>query len=160
MKNQEFKQILDERISKITEILSRKAKEYSGNEDRLYNFRKAAKINGTTLETALWGMASKHLVSVIDLIQGNLSPTEETVDEKIGDMINYLILLEAIFKEKTIDEENIMNELQKQCLRAEKIIRDSDLSENEQLQALHDLIRDIMIVEAEPEPKYEEENGE
>ena len=45
-------------------------------------------------------MAQKHLVSVMDLVHGKLKSEPVMVDEKIGDMINYLILLEAVLKEE------------------------------------------------------------
>jgi hypothetical protein len=99
MNSEQFDKILDQRIEAIRKTLSGKAKEYAIG-DRLYNFKRAAQIGQTTSAHALFGMFSKHLVSVIDLIEGNLEPTEYMVNEKIGDAINYLILLEAIFKEQ------------------------------------------------------------
>lgn len=49
---------------------------------------------------ALYGIMAKHLVSVIDLIEGTIEPTEYFINEKLGDLINYLVLLEAVFKEE------------------------------------------------------------
>lgn len=94
-----FEKILVERLKKTSEVLTRKNKEYGADDDRLYNFHRAAKINNTTSAKALWGMATKHLISVIDMVEGKLPVELHTVDEKIGDMINYLILLEAVFHE-------------------------------------------------------------
>ena len=100
MKTSDFQIILDKRLSKIESVLGNKAREYSFGDDRLHNFSVAARIKGETKAKALWGMAAKHLVSVVDLVEGRLKPTEAMVDEKIGDLINYLILLEAVLKEK------------------------------------------------------------
>lgn len=99
MTDQQFNIIINNRISSINTILKRKGEEYSTNDDRLHNFKVAARINNSTPEKALWGMATKHLISIIDLINGK-NHTQNIIDEKIGDMINYLILLEAILKEK------------------------------------------------------------
>ena len=99
MKSERFHKIIENRTKLIQEVLGNKAKEYALNGDRLHNFKVAAQINGESQARALWGMATKHLVSVIDLIEGRLEPTEHLINEKIGDMINYLILLEAIFQE-------------------------------------------------------------
>ena len=106
MNNEEFNRILADRIIRIEDILGSKAKEYSSKEDRLHNFKAAAMINDTTPPKALWGMAAKHLVSIQDMVfheevwpEGQNNPPEDLVNEKIGDMINYLILLEALFKE-------------------------------------------------------------
>jgi len=99
MSNQEFDAILQNRISKIRAVLGSKAKEYAQNGDRLFNFRLAGQINKTSMASALWGMATKHLISVMDLVEGRLDSTPEMVNEKIGDLINYLILLEAVLLE-------------------------------------------------------------
>jgi len=69
MNNKEFEIILSKRIKCIKLTLVKKVVEYSRNEDRLYNFRRAAQITGESPEQALWGMALKHLVSVIDIIE-------------------------------------------------------------------------------------------
>jgi len=100
MKTAEFDVILQARLQKIREILGNKAEEYALNGDRLHNFKVAARMKGETPAKDLWGMAAKHLVSVEDLVEGRLFASEKMVDEKIGDFINYLILLEAVFKEK------------------------------------------------------------
>ena len=71
--------------------------------DRLYNFKRAAEISQTTPQKALIGMFLKHLVSVFDLADGKLESTPAMVNEKVGDAINYLILLEAILKENRIN---------------------------------------------------------
>ena len=99
MNNTEFEKILDTRIKAIRETLAGKAKEYA-SEDRLYNFKRAAEIDQTTPKNALKGMWLKHVVSVLDLISGKLERSEHMINEKIGDSVNYLILLEAVLKEK------------------------------------------------------------
>ena len=104
MNSQEFKEILNERLKKIKSTIKSKGQEYA-TEDRLYNFKRAAKILETSPEEALAGMFVKHLVSVLDLIEGTLTPTKHLINEKIGDTINYLILLEAMLLEKFTDEE-------------------------------------------------------
>jgi hypothetical protein len=100
---EEFDSIVHDRTVMIKRTLSVKAKEYRRNNDPLHNFRVAAKVGNTTEEKALWGFATKHYVSFLDILndieQGKL-PTFEYVDEKIGDLINYLILCEASMKEK------------------------------------------------------------
>ena len=101
MNTEQFENILQNRLKKIESILSAKAQEYAKG-DRLYNFKRASEIQRCSPERALLGMMMKHLVSVIDLVeareQGHL-PGIGLIDEKIGDSINYLILLEAMLKE-------------------------------------------------------------
>ena len=99
-----FDQIVQNRIGKIQSILIDKAKEYATLTDRYHNFNVAGKILGTTPERALIGMWMKHLVSVLDLVEWlDFQPeklTEEIIDEKIGDAINYLILLEGMLQSR------------------------------------------------------------
>ena len=107
MTHEEFDQLLERRLNLIRDILSNKAVEYA-TEDRLYNFKRAAVIGETTPALALKGMLLKHLVCVFDLIDaydGIDIHLHTVVDEKIGDSINYLILLEAILKESPTYEE-------------------------------------------------------
>lgn len=99
----QFDEIVNHRCNKIAKTLVEKGKEYRRNNDPLHNFRVAAKVQNTTEEKALWGFAVKHYVSFLDIlndIEKGLLPKEEVVDEKIGDLINYLILCEASIKEK------------------------------------------------------------
>lgn len=100
MTGKEFDELLNLRLLKIKDVLSSKGAEYSIDKDRLHNFKRAAAIRGCTPAQALEGMWVKHLVSVQDLIRENAAGNHAVVlrlrDEKIGDAINYLILLEAI----------------------------------------------------------------
>jgi hypothetical protein len=102
MKQEQFNDILKFRLNAIQETLNNKAKEYAVG-DRLYNFKRAAEMLRTTPEKALFGMFMKHFVSVMDLVEGSIVPTEYLINEKLGDAINYLILLEAILKEFKIN---------------------------------------------------------
>jgi len=99
-----FDEILSTRLEKIKTILGAKAKEYASNDDRFHNFNVAGRIAGVTPEKALYGMMLKHEVSVTDLIElAGAEPSklnEAIIDEKIGDNINYLILLEGLLKQR------------------------------------------------------------
>jgi hypothetical protein len=96
MKEIEFNEILERRIELIKATLSKKSSEYANGGDRLHNFRMAAKMNNCSNEQALWGMLTKHLVSVMDMVKQHPGTITKTmIDEKIGDCINYFILLEA-----------------------------------------------------------------
>lgn len=107
MKYDRFNEVLETTIKKCIDTLSVKADEYA-TEDRLHNFKVAAEIQNCTPITALAGMMAKHTVSVYDLIkkqeQGYVV-SREMWDEKIGDSINYLILLSALVQERFDDAE-------------------------------------------------------
>jgi len=88
--------------------LIHKAEEYATDGDRYHNFNVAGKILGATPERALIGMWMKHLVSVLDLVEWiDFRPeklNEEIINEKIGDAINYLILLEGMLNRRVKKE--------------------------------------------------------
>lgn len=103
MTTEEFNVIVEKRLESIKRILITKSKEYAISEDRLYNFRRGAKFTNKTPYETLWGYLTKHLVSIHDMVEGKRSYTPEAVEEKIGDAINYLILLEALLLEEEKD---------------------------------------------------------
>ena len=102
MNHEEFNFILQRRLSLIGGTLACKAEEYATH-DRFHNFKRAASMDNETPERALKGMWKKHLVSVFDMIDKldkGITPTPELIDEKIGDSINYLILLEGLLRKR------------------------------------------------------------
>ncbi len=103
MKASEFNKILNARCKKMKSILTTKADEYASSTDRLHNFKAAGRMSNTTPEAALKGMAAKHAVSVQDMIDHPEAITLGLIDEKIGDCINYLVLLEALMLERCED---------------------------------------------------------
>ena len=103
MEIEHFDQILEDRLRKIRMSLLIKGKEYRRNNDPLHNFNRGSKLSGQSREKVLWGFALKHHVSFLDMLDdmdAGKFPKMETVDEKIGDLINYLILCEASIKDK------------------------------------------------------------
>ncbi len=100
MNSLKFNDIVEQRVESIRSVLVKKGAEYATAHDRFHNFRVAARMNDTTPVKALKGMMLKHEVSVDDLIYNRCELTKELIEEKIGDNINYLILLEGLLKEK------------------------------------------------------------
>ena len=109
MKDVRFQEILERRIELIRNVLGKKAAEYARGDDRLHNFKRVARVKGCTTEDACIDGFCKHLVSILDTVddvaKGVYAKTE-LWEEKIGDAINYLILLEAIVKEDSSEREN------------------------------------------------------
>lgn len=103
MKEKDFGQLVDARIAVCNQTLGRKANEYA-TEDRLHNFKVAAALQGIGPETALLGMWVKHIVSVVDIVnkieRDGTVPSKELLSEKITDVINYPMLLEALIEER------------------------------------------------------------
>lgn len=98
----DFNACVDARIALCRKVLVAKGPEYS-TADRLSSFKKAAALRSTTPESALWGMAIKHLVSISDMIDDLSVGTHHPMclwEEKIGDAINYFFILRAQLQER------------------------------------------------------------
>lgn len=98
-----FNKLLNLRIRAIRSSLETKAGEYA-TDDRLHNFKHAAKTFNTSPPEVCWSYMMKHLISIKDIAEGTKPATWEAVHEKIGDAINYLLLMEAILLESITDD--------------------------------------------------------
>lgn len=106
MESERFDQIIEERCASIRKTLKAKAAEYARG-DRLHNFKVAGRRLGCTPERALVGMKEKHCVSVMDIVsdlERGIIPSQAFLNEKLGDEINYLFLLEGLIQERIDDE--------------------------------------------------------
>lgn len=95
MQQEDFDAFLEDRFDHIRSVLAHKGSEYVADEpSRFHNFNTAAAFNDETPERALWGMLTKHLVSLSDMVKAESTDHPGYIwDEKIGDAINYLLLL-------------------------------------------------------------------
>lgn len=109
MKPERFEQILERRKQLMTDVLSSKAKEYDCQvcRYRLQNFYDASLLlypveqegdRGARSLAALSFM-TKHVVSVFQMVKSGSGYTREQWDEKLGDLINYVVLLEATLED-------------------------------------------------------------
>jgi hypothetical protein len=108
MKPHQFSRIVANVHDRSKKVLIEKAAEYTTDDDRLSNFKKAGGLTGDPPEKALLGMLVKHWVSLVELIDGLKSGKNVPIvmwQEKITDSINYSILLEALVWERFFDEE-------------------------------------------------------
>lgn len=99
----EFDELVEERCNKIKQTLSIKAKEYHRNNNPLHNFETGGRMFNQTPTKVLDGFLNKHLISyrdILDDIDNNRKIDINLVEEKLGDIINYFILQEAIIKDK------------------------------------------------------------
>lgn len=113
MSQKELTIAVEKRLEAVREVLQKKAAEYATDSDRMHNFNCAAIIMGKSPVQAAWNFAIKHLVSIVDLIESDLqrvNASEDMIKEKFGDLINYLILIEAmILQEKKLIDEHRMD---------------------------------------------------
>lgn len=107
MKSTDFEILLNARWKKSVKTLADKGNEYSSDVDRLHNFKAAGRKRNMTPENALMGIKVKQDVSVDDIVKNldkGILPSRALMDEKIGDSINYLVLLEALIIERIENE--------------------------------------------------------
>lgn len=103
MTDREFNSIVEKCCATIYSVLASKAKEYARG-DRLSNFKKAASAMSMTPEKACVAFWMKHVISIADLVNDldtNKVAGMPMWEEKIGDAINYLVLLKALVTERT-----------------------------------------------------------
>ena len=105
MLQEEFNDIVTKQMKKCWETLFNKGNEYSVQGDRLSHFKKAAAVMDSTPEAALFGMLSKHLISLSDMCMDKRKHPKEVWSEKITDSINYLLILAAIVEEEQIEQD-------------------------------------------------------
>jgi hypothetical protein len=100
MDSNTFNNIVKDQLEKSEATLIKKAAEYASEGDRLHNFKLAALLQEISEKEALSGMMTKHTISVYDIIKSDgPTPSQAYIDEKIGDLINYLLLLKAVLHE-------------------------------------------------------------
>lgn len=110
MNAKDFDEIVGARLNWCEKTLCAKGDEYARDGDRLWNFKVAARKLNCHPAEALAGMMVKHTVSVDDIIDGLAKgnvPPKELVAEKIGDSINYLLLLEGLIEEERRRREEV-----------------------------------------------------
>lgn len=93
-----YEAAIRDQIEHCWELLFSKRKEYA-TADPFHNFRRAADLQGITKEQALIGMMDKHVISVHDMVNEAAEGAGFSADkwrEKIGDNINYLLILWAM----------------------------------------------------------------
>lgn len=110
MNAKDFDKIVADRMDWCRQTLGAKGDEYAREGDRLWNFKVAARKLNCHPAEALAGMMVKHTVSVDDIIDGlakGIVPPKGLVSEKIGDSIDYLLLLEGVIEEERRKREEV-----------------------------------------------------
>jgi len=102
MTQKEFDMIVKNRLEKCEQVLLQKGQEYV-EKDRLRNFKDGSQALGEIPERYLMNLVTKHWFGIITNIQrlerGQSQPSEYWT-EKIGDIINYMVLLEGLLIER------------------------------------------------------------
>ena len=98
--------VVQRRVQLIQNVLQRKNEEYAGKDDVFKAFTEALPLSfHDTKQAVAWEFMVKHLQSIKMIIEARskgVLPDEKVLEEKIGDAINYLILIEGMFKEEML----------------------------------------------------------
>lgn len=102
--HQEYDSLIRETIKQIEDLSKLKGGEYAGDKDRLANFRKQANNHELPMET-IWAVyATKHWDAILqyikDVQQGKTRARLETIESRADDLIVYLILFKAMYRER------------------------------------------------------------
>ena len=105
----DINKVIGSRLDSVKELLKKKNKEYSYSSDYFANFDDGSDFGDCSREYALWMYLVKHLSSlkkiVLDTNDGIYADIS-LVEEKVGDAIAYLVLLEAMMKDREEENEN------------------------------------------------------
>ena len=109
-----FDELVERETKRMRDVMCSKSADYSADDDKLFNFKLAAEVDGISPIEALRGMRLKHQTSIRqgldELMNGKCRPEAWWI-EKLTDDRNYSILLQALLTEKYfVNEPEEVNE--------------------------------------------------
>ncbi len=98
MDNKQFDEYVRERLEELLRLRQVKASEYSSRGNAFIHFEKASMLTSLTPEQVIMTYATKQFISLMDLIRIGFrrEVIRDQIKEKVGDLIIYLLLLEAL----------------------------------------------------------------
>ncbi len=104
MKTEEFNKLSKEMMIECFKILEKKGHDYTlGSNDALGNFKLIASRTGLTPLQVFSVYFLKHVDSILTYVK-NGELKSETIESRIQDAINYLLLLHGLIKEKETEK--------------------------------------------------------
>jgi len=98
-----FKCLLQGVFNRTESVFNKKRNEYSHDQDVFANLRNGVAFSiHDEPEQVAYEYACKHLESIQSMIKKlpDELPSEKLINEKFGDAINYLIIIEGLLKER------------------------------------------------------------
>lgn len=102
MNNTEFMIEVENSHNRSKRVLLKKEKEYAEEEDRLDQFYRVGTLNNVYPTEALFGMASKHVTSIADMVKVPHIHSLKKWNKKLTDLRNYTLLLDALLRDMGI----------------------------------------------------------
>lgn len=102
MTNKVFYDLMEKTFRDAMVIAHAKGADYTkGSLDALANFKEGGKALGIPPEKVCWVFMNKHYQAITNYVRTGGRSESEPIEERIKDMINYLVLLQAIITEQT-----------------------------------------------------------
>lgn len=97
MLSKDFNSLLKIKHEEEEKLLSSKGQEYTiGDSDRLIAFKEIAKQIGITPKQVCMVFMTKHFFSLCNYVSGQASPITEQLSDRVTDLRNYALFLEAL----------------------------------------------------------------
>ena len=104
MELKKFKKLLKHICDRSENTFTKKRSEYANDVDVFENIKRGIgfSIFNTEPEQVAWSYATKHLESIASMLEKlpEEVPSNDLIEEKIGDAINYLIIIEGLLKDR------------------------------------------------------------
>jgi len=97
---EDFTNLVNERLAHCKKLLGLKGADYASKKDRLHNFKVGAALCRQTPEQFALDLMAKHIVAMSDKIVNKEKMSVEFVADKFSDIINYVLLIEALNEER------------------------------------------------------------
>jgi hypothetical protein len=95
--------LFKEVVAELEKLQSTKGVEYSSDHDCLHNFKNGEEIGVSSLQKC-WIFADKHISSIKSYIKRGKVMSNEPIEGRIYDAMNYLFLMLCIIKEDKINK--------------------------------------------------------
>lgn len=103
MLSKDFNSLLKIKHEEEEKLLSSKGQEYTiGDSDRLIAFKEIAKQLGITPKQVCMVFMTKHFFSLCNYVSGQASPTTEQLSDRVTDLRNYALFLEALDEDEGV----------------------------------------------------------
>ena len=106
MRWEQQKALFDEMVADLNSLLTKKGREYASDADALANFKNADDIGVSPLQKALI-FAEKHWFSIKSYAKRGKELSNEPIEGRVHDMINYLFLILCLIKEGKQEQEKL-----------------------------------------------------
>lgn len=103
MTKEQFFSCITPILDDVREMLNKKHKEYDANDNRFWNFIRAAEMRRCTPEKILFDFLTKHIISIQDFADGAVQLSPPQLKEKTIDIIIYSLILYAMSVEDASD---------------------------------------------------------